>query len=211
MTQFIIILFGLTMFYVASASRIEAYTKAISVQGVLLFLLIIFDYEGGRPANLLFLSFETIAVKAVIIPIVLNTTVRKNGIHREIEPYIPNFFSLIITSLIFALGFFAAYHVSKAQVPVRPFYFGISISVIITGLFIIMTRKKIITHVMGFMLMENGIFLLSLAAAKEMPFIVSLGVLLDVFMAVYLLGLLVNKIHGRYDEIHIDTLQKLKD
>ena len=74
-----------------------------------------------------------------------------------------------------------------------------------------MTRKKIITQVMGFMLMENGIFLLSMAAVKEMPFIVSLGVLLDVFMAVYLLGLLVNKIHDRYDEIHVDTLQKLKD
>jgi hydrogenase-4 component E len=142
---------------------------------------------------------------------VLITSVRKNGIHREIEPNIPSFFSLIITSIIFALGFYAAYLASKSSVPVRPFYFGVSLSVIIGGLFIIITRKKIITHVMGFMLMENGIFLLTISASREMPFIVALGVLLDIFMAVYLLGLFVNKIHDTFEEIQADTLQKLKD
>jgi hydrogenase-4 component E len=211
MTPFIIILFGLTMFYVASASRIEAYIKAIAIQGFLLFLLILLDYEGGNLLSLLFLSFETLAVKAILIPVVLMKSVRKNGIHREIEPYIPNFFSLIITSAVFGLGFYAAYLVSKDMLSLRPFFFGVSISTIVTGLFIIITRKKIITHVMGFMLMENGIFLLSLAASKEMPFIVALGVLLDIFMAVYLLGIFINRIHDAFEEAHVETLQKLKD
>jgi hydrogenase-4 component E len=209
--QFIIVLFALTMFYVASASRIEAYIKAIAIQGVLLFLLVLLDYESGNLANLFFIIFETLAIKAVLIPVVLIKSVRKNGIHREIEPYIPNFFSLIIASAIFGLGFYAAYLTSKGGVSIRPFYFGVSISTIVTGLFFIITRKKIITHVMGFMLMENGIFLLSLAASKEMPFVVALGVLLDIFMAVYLLGLFVNKIHDTFEEVHVDTLQKLKD
>ncbi len=91
------------------------------------------------------------------------------------------------------------------------FFFGVSLSIIVSGLFIIITRKKIITQVMGFMLMENGIFLLTLSASREMPFIVALGVLLDIFMAIYLLGLFVNKIHDAFEEIHVDTLQKLKD
>jgi hydrogenase-4 component E len=211
MTLFVIILFSLTMFYVASASRIEAYIKSIAIQGALLFLLILFDYESGNLLNLLFLTFETIAVKAILIPVVLIKSVRKNGIHREIEPFIPNFFSLIITSAIFGLGFYAAFLTSKGALSIKPFYFGVSISTIVTGLFFIITRKKIITHVMGFMLMENGIFLLSLAASKEMPFIVALGVLLDIFMAVYLLGIFVNKIHDAFEEAHVDTLRKLKD
>ncbi len=211
MTPFIIILFGLTMLYVGSSSRIEAYIKAIAVQGALLFLLILFDYDSENLANFIFLAFETLIVKAILIPIVLITVVRKNGIHREIEPYIPNFFSLIITSVIFGLGFYVAYLASNNSVSVRPFYFGVSISTIVTGLFIIITRKKIITHVMGYMFIENGIFLLSLAASKEMPFIVALGVLLDIFMAVYLLGLFVNKIQDALAEIHVDSLQKLKD
>ena len=64
---------------------------------------------------------------------------------------------------------------------------------------------------MGYMLLENGIFLLSLAASREMPFIVALGVILDIFMAVYLLGLFVNKINDKFDEVHVGSLQKLKD
>ena len=212
MSTFIIILFGLTMLYIGSASRIETYIKAIAVQGFLLFLLVIIDnYESAHLANLLFLSFETLAVKAVLIPVVLITVVRKNGIHREIEPFIPNFFSLIITSAIFGIGFYIAYLASTYLSTARPFYFGISISSIITGIFIIITRKKIITHVMGYMLLENGIFLLSLSASREMPFIVALGVLLDIFIAVYLLGLFVNRIHDAFSEIHVDSLQKLKD
>lgn len=212
MTTFMIILFGLTMLYVGSASRIEAYIKAIAIQGLLLFLLIIIDdYESANLANILFLSFETLVVKAILIPVVLITVVRKNGIHREIEPYIPNFFSLIIITAIFGLGFYIAYLASKYSVSARPFYFGISISAIVSGIFVIITKKKIITHVMGYMLLENGIFLLSLAASKEMPFIVALGVLLDIFIAVYLLGLFVNRIHDAFSEIHVDSLQKLKD
>ncbi len=199
------------MLYIGSASRIEAYIKAIAVQGLLLFLLVLIDYKSANLANTLFLSFETLIVKAVLIPVVLITVVRKNGIHREIEPYIPNFFSLIITSLIFGLGLYVAYLASGNSVSMRPLYFGVSISTIITGLFIIITRKKIITHVMGYMLLENGIFMLSLAAAAEMPFIVALGVLLDIFMAVYLLGLFVNRIHDKFSGIHVDSLQKLKD
>ncbi len=211
MKQFVIILFGLTMLYVGSTSRIEAYIKALSAQGALLFLLVLLDSASAHLGNTLFLSFETLIVKAVLIPAFLIKIVRKNDINRELEPNIPNFFSLLITSVIFTLGFYVTYWMSDPSGAVRPFYFGVSISTLITGFFVIITRKKIITHVMGFMLIENGIFLLALAIAREMPFIVALGVLLDIFMAVYLLGLFVNKIQDAFSEIHVDTLAKLKD
>ena len=61
------------------------------------------------------------------------------------------------------------------------------------------------------MLIENGIFLLALSIAKEMPFIVAMGVLLDIFMAVYIFGLFVNKIQDVFTEIKIDNLSNLKD
>ena len=211
MIQFLIILFGLTMLYVGSMSRVEAYIKALAVQGIILFLIVIIDYGTENLPNMLFLSAETLIVKAILIPIVLIKVVRKNGIHRELEPYIPNFFSLLITSIIFALGFYIAYWMTDNSGAVRPFYFGVSISTLVTGFFVIMTRKKIITHVMGYMLIENGIFLLALSIAREMPFIVALGVLLDIFIAVYLLGLFVNKIQDVFAEIQIDNLSTLKD
>ena len=211
MIQSLIILFGLTMLYVGSMSRVESYIKALAVQGVILFLIVIIDYGTENIANMLLLSAETLVVKAILIPLVLIKVVRKNGIHRELEPYIPDFFSLLITSIIFALGFYITYWMSDVSGTVRPFYFGVSISTLVTGFFVIMTRKKIITHVMGYMLIENGIFLLALSIAKEMPFIVAMGVLLDIFMAVYIFGLFVNKIQDVFTEIKIDNLSNLKD
>jgi hydrogenase-4 component E len=64
---------------------------------------------------------------------------------------------------------------------------------------------------MGFVMMENGIFLLSLSFAGEMPFIVNLGVLLDLFIAVFLLGLFVSRINSTFDELEVDMLSELKD
>jgi hydrogenase-4 component E len=211
MIQFIIILFGLSMLYVAVTTRIESYIKAIAAQGVILFLLVLFDYGTTHLGSLIFLSFETLAVKAVAIPLFLIHIIRKNGIFREVEPSVTNFSSLAITTAIFVAGFYLAYLSVGAVSNIRPFYFGISISTIVTGLFIIISRKKLITHVMGYMMLENGIFLLALSIAREMPFIVAMGALLDIFIAVYLLGLFVNKVQDSYSDTHIDALAKLKD
>ncbi len=211
MIPFLIILFSLTMLYIGGTSRVEAYIKTLALQGVILFFIILLDYGTENIPSLIFLSAETLAVKGILIPMVLMNVVRKNDIKREIEPNIPFFFSLIITSSILASGFYISWLMSDVAISAHPFFFGVSISTIVTGLFIIITRKKIITHIMGFMAMENGIFLLTLAIAKEMPFIVAIGVLLDIFIAVYLLGFLVNKIQDAFAGVHIGTLTKLKD
>ncbi len=211
MIDFLIILFGITMIYIAGTGRVESYIRALFMQGMLLFFLVIADYKVMNIANLIFLAFETLVVKAAAIPLFLDKIVHKNEIQRDIEPYIPNFHARLIASIIFALGFYAAYWSIRNAPELRPLYFGTSISTIIIGLLVIVIRKKIITHVIGFMLIENGIFLMALSIAKEMPFIVAIGVLLDIFMAVYLFGLFINKIHDAYAEITVDTLTHLKD
>jgi hydrogenase-4 component E len=211
MIHSIIILFGLTMLYVSTTTRIESYVKAIAAQGVILFLLVLFDYGTSHLGSLIFLSFETLAIKGIAIPLFLMHIIRKNGIFREVQPTMTNYASLAITTAIFTAGFYIAYWSVGTVSNIRPFYFGISISTIVTGLFIIVSRKKIITHVMGFMMLENGIFLLALSIAREMPFIVALGVLLDIFIAVYLLGLFINKVQDSYSDTNIGALAKLKD
>ena len=211
MINFLIILFGITMIYVSVSTRLESYVKVIAVQGLILFLLVILEHGSIDLANLLFLSFETLVVKAIAIPLFLMYIMQKNDVFREVHPYVTQYSSLIISSVILASGFYIAYWSVDAVSNIRPFYFGISISTIITGLFIIISRAKIITHVMGYMMMENGIFLLALSIAKELPFIVALGVLLDIFIAVYLLGLMINKIKESYSDVNIGTLARLKD
>jgi hydrogenase-4 component E len=211
MTNILIILLGVTMIYIASVSRVESYIKALSIQGLLLFLMILIDYSKIDKLTFIFLSVETIGLKALIIPLFLINIIRKNEIVRDIEPNISNFYSIFISSLIFVFGFFSSYLSLSVIENNRPLHFGISFSIIITSLFLIITRKKIITHIMGYMMLENGIFLLSLSIAKEMPFIVNLGVLLDLFLAIFLFSIFINKIKTEFEEVHIDRLTDLKD
>ncbi len=211
MTDILIILLGTSMLYIFAVSRLEAYVKTLSLQGFLLFLLVILDIKQLNWINIAFLSIETLFIKTIFIPFFLLTIIRKNEISREIEPYISQFYSLLIACAIFIFGFVAAFWSVKVGSEIKPLYFGISIVIIISSLFLIINRKKIITHILCYMMLENGIFLLSLSVANEMPMLVNIGVLLDLFVGIYLFVIFFNKIQEMYDGDHIDILTELKD
>lgn len=211
MDEILMILMGTTMLYVFAVSRIEAYVKTLALQGFILFLLIIIDIKEINWLNIVFLSIETLGIKTIVIPYFLLTIIRKNEIRREVEPFISQFYSLLIAVIIFIFGFIAAYWAAKTNVEIKPLYFGISIVLIISSLFLIISRKKIITHILCYMMLENGIFLLSLSVANEIPMLVNIGVLLDLFVGIYLFAIFFNKITEEYDDSHIDVLTELKD
>ena len=211
MTDIFIILLGTSMLYVFSVSRIEAYVKTLALQGFLLFLLVIVDIQAINWLNIAFLSLETLVIKAILIPYFLLTVIRKNEIGREIEPYITQFYSIFIAGIIILFGFIAAFWSAKTNAGIKPLYFGASIMLIVSSLFLIVNRKTIITHILCYMMLENGIFLLSLSVANELPLLVNLGVLLDLFVGVYLFVIFFNKIQEMYDGSHIDDLTELKD
>jgi len=211
MSNVIIILLGTTMLYVFAASRIEAYVKTLALQGIFLFLLVILDINGLSWLNIAFLVLETLIIKGIIIPYFLLNVIRKNEIGREVEPYLSQFYSLLIGSAIFIFGFVAAFWSSKIEAGIKPLYFGVSLVLIIASLFLIVNRKRIITHILCYMMLENGIFLLSLSVANEMPMLVNVGVLLDLFVGVYLFAIFFNKIQSMFDGNHIDILTDLKD
>ena len=211
MENSLIVLFGLTMLYMSATSRIKAHIKMLSFQGFLLFLICYYSIDRSNLLNFIFLSFETLIIKAVIIPLFLNRILNKNEIFRDGEPHIPNFYTLVISSVILFSGFLISNIHYQAFETISTIYFGISISTIIISLFLITTRNKVLTNVIGFIMMENGIFLLSLSVEKEMPMLVNMGALLDVFIAVFILGLLVNRINEAFDETNVCILCSLKD
>jgi hydrogenase-4 component E len=211
MTDILIILLGTSMLYVFSVNRIEAYVKTLAVQGLFLFFLVIVDIQEINWLNIVFLILETLIIKALVIPYFLLTVIRKNEIGREIEPYITQFYSIFIAGIIILFGFIAAFWAAKTNAGIKPLYFGVSLMLIVSSLFLIVNRKTIITHILCYMMLENGIFLLSLSVANELPLLVNLGVLLDLFVGVYLFVIFFNKIQEMYDGSHIDDLTELKD
>lgn len=211
MTDILIILLGTTMLYVSSVSRIEAYVKTLAAQGFLLFILVMVGVKEMSWLNIAFLVFETLLVKTVVVPYFLLTVIRRNETPREVEPFISQFYSLLIASGIFVFGFIAAFWAARTGSDIKPLYFGISIAIIMLSLFLIVNRKRIITHILCYMMLENGIFLLSLSVANELPMLVNIGVLLDLFVAIYFFAIFFNKINEIYDGSHVDVLTELKD
>lgn len=211
MIQFLVVLFAVTLLYVSITGRIETYIKLLFLQGLFIFLVVTIESPVLNSFNYIFLMVETLGFKTIIIPLILVKAVRKMGVRREVEPYILNFNSLLITTLIIICSFILAFMSLKYAPQIKPVHFAVSISAVLTGLFIIMSRKKIITHIVGFIIMENGIFLLSLSIAGEMPLVVNLGVLLDIFIGIFLLVMVLKRIHSTFDEIHIDNLTHLTD
>ena len=141
----------------------------------------------------------------------LRKIVKKTHSHRDTDANIPHFYCLVISSLILFAGFLTANIATPEFKLLDPMYFGVSIAIIITSLWLITIKHKVLSNVIGFITMENGIFLLSLSVAKEMPMLVNLGVLLDVFIAVYILGLFVNEINKEFNDLEVSHLSDLKD
>ena len=211
MENALIILFGLTMLYMAATSRIMAHIRILVAQGILLFLICYFGIEKTSILNCIFLAFETLIVKACVIPMFLNKIVKTTHQYRDAEANIPHFYCLFISTVILFSGFLISDVNFPAMKMINPVYLGVSIAVIIISLLLITIKHKIITNIVEFITMENGIFLLSLAVVKEMPLIVNLGVLLDLFIAVFILGLLVNRINKEFEGLEVSHLSDLKD
>ncbi len=206
-----IILFGLTMLYLAATSRIVAHIRLLIAQGILLFLICCCGVEHHNLLSFAFLTVETLIVKSIVIPWFLYKVLKKTHSNRDVAANIPHFYCLVISSIILLGGFLLSNYFISSVKMISPIYFGVSAATIIISLWLITIKHKIISNVIEFITMENGIFLLSLSVAKEMPMLVNLGVLLDVFIAVYILGLFVNEINKEFDDLEVSHLSDLKD
>lgn len=211
MITLLILLFGFSILYTVTSSRTMAQVNMLRVQGLLLCLITLTYHKEQELMMLLFLILETFMVKTVLVPFFLKHVAVKNNIKRDSDPRFPHFHTLAISSFIFLGGLLISNIHSEHLKNVSTLYFGIAISTIIISFFFITTKKKLLTHVIGFAMLENGIFLLSFSVAKEMPMIVSLGVLLDVFIAIFALGLLIGQFENHHHNPEVCHLCNLKD
>jgi len=209
MINVLLITFTISLLYLAIANRLLTYIKAIAFQGVILFGVAFIELSEINIINLIFILLETIVFKTIAVPLFLKYVIDKNKITREAEPYLPNFISLIVITTIIVVTFLLSNTIS--DIHLKKIYFVVALSALFSGLYIITTRKKIITHVMGYLVIENGVFILSLAVGNEMPMLVNMGIMLDIFVSVFLLGIFVNKVGDVLKDVDVDQLRNLRD
>jgi hydrogenase-4 component E len=209
MTNILLIAFSISLIYIGMANRLYTYISALAFQGIILFGVAFIELIEINVVNLIFVLLETIVFKTVLIPMFLNYVINRNKITRETEPFLTNFVSVVIITGIILGSFLLSNTIHDPHL--RKIFFVVALSALFTGLYIIITRRKIITHVMGFLVIENGVFILSVAVGSEMPMLVNIGILLDIFVSVLLLGIFANKIGDVLKEQDVSQLRNLKD
>ncbi len=209
MTNVLLIIFIISLLYVSIANRIITYVRVLALQGFILFGVTFLQLQNIQTWNLVLILLETIVFKTIAVPVFLGYLIKRNKITKETEPYLPHFISLIIVTMIVVITVLLTNSIKDTHLD--KIFFIVSLSTLFTGLYFIASRKKIITHVMGYLMIENGVFVLSLAVGNEMPNLVNLGIMLDVFGSVLILGIFLNKIGDVFKAVDVDQLSNLKD
>jgi len=209
MDYILIILYAVSLVYFAVAERMSKFVVILSMQGFILFGVVFFSLNEIEIFDFVFILTETILVKAMLIPWFMNRVRKHNQLKRVHEPYIPVFYSIIIVILSLGASFLLSNNLQNAQLHTK--FFTVALASVMFGIYFIVVHRNIFSHVVGYLIIENGIFLFSLAVGSQMPLMVNLAVLLDVVMGVLVLGIFINRIGDTFHSVEIKNLSELKD
>ncbi len=207
----LVVLIILTNLKLLGSSRLRACIQVVAFQGILLSLVPMLAGAGHLTPRIVALALLTMTVKGVIFPWLLLRVLRTANVHREMEPFVS-----YTTSILVGVGLLAASVWMGRQLPLpvpsqSPLVVPLALFNTMVGLFVLVSRRKALTQVLGYLVMENGIYAFGLAFALEEPLLVELGTLLDVFMAVFIMGIMIFHINRELDHIDTDRLSVLKD
>ncbi|MBX6363507.1 MAG: hydrogenase [Gemmatimonadetes bacterium] len=207
--EVLLLLVVLTDFAVLGTTRLSTCIRAVAVQGLLLGLLpLAFAQHVSLHAGAL--AVGTVALKALILPSFLFWAIREAAVRREVEPVVGYIASLLLGAVALALAFAIA-----ARLPLpesqQELLVPVSLATVMIGFIVLTSRRKALTQVVGYLLLENGIYLFGLTRTESVPFLLELGVLLDVFVGVFIMGIVVFHINREFDSIDSAHLAELTD
>lgn len=213
MTQFLdplLILILALNFVALGVSRLRAVINAVALQGILMgFLPLFFDTDIGL--RTLLLMAGTIVLKGYIIPSLLFRAMREANIQHEVVPVINYMSSLFLGAVGTGLAIVYSSTLRLAEQHANLLIVPASFSTVWTGFLLLTTRKKAIMQVMGYLLLENGIFLFGLLLLEALPFLVEAGILLDLFTGVFVMGIIIHHINREFASLSTENLTELKE
>jgi hydrogenase-4 component E len=210
MTDLILAALLLSNLALAGTSRLANAIAWVAFQGALVGLLPLFSHSGVTPRTVA-LAVLVVGLKAVVYPRLLRHAMRDAEIRREVEPFVGYGLSLLLVVALMAISFWLG-----AALPLPPgreagwLVLPGAIGTILMGLFLTITRRKAVTQALGYLVIENGIAAFGLALVPEIPLLVELGILLDVFFAVLVMAIVLYHIHREFDHLDADRLSVLR-
>lgn len=196
-------------FSLLGSGRIRLCIRAASVQGVLIALLPLLS--GHLNWRGLALAGATLVVKGVLIPRFLIGALDKVKIRREVEPFIGFVTSLLLGAIGTAFALVVGRYLPLAPGQGIELAVPASLATIFTGLLVIITRRKAITQVVGYLVLENGVFIFGLPLVGAVPVLVEAGLLLDLVAGIFIMAIVLNHIQREFSSLDTHRLSTLKE
>ncbi len=212
--QFVLVLAALvlfTSFVLLSQARLVSAIHAFAWQGGLAAAVTTVVAAAGGSTHLYFSALLTFALKAVLIPWMLHRLIRRLELERYVEslrwPALANMAAVVL--VIFS--YWLVLPMVQQELAFTRNIVAISLAVVLIGLWMMVVRQQAVAQVLGFMSMENGLFLAAVSATAGMPLVVELGVAFDVLVAMVLFGVFFFQIRQSIDSLDVDRLNRLTE
>lgn len=206
-----ILIMALALNFVAlGVSRIKGVVNAVALQGILLGTLPLLVHPEIHPRGIV-LVVVTIALKGYVIPWFLLHAMREAEIQHEVNPVVGYMSSLFLGAVGTGLAIIYSSTLPLAGEHADLLFVPASLATVWTGFLMLTTRRKAIMQVLGYLILENGLFLFGVLLLEAMPFLVEAGVLLDLFTAVFVMGIIIHHISREFASISTEHLSELKE
>lgn len=196
-------------FFVLGSARLGACIRMVAIQGGLLAMLPLAAH--GLSGHAVLLASGALALKGICIPLLLLRAIREVRIRREVEPIIGFVPTLILGALATATAFIFADFLPLIAAHHDGFHVPTALATMLAGFLLLITRRKAITQVLGYLMLENGIFIFGILLSEAMPLMVEAGVLLDLLVAIFVMGIVLNRINREFSTLNTERLSALKE
>ena len=200
----------LSCFALLATSRIGACIRWLSFQGVIFGLVPLILQGDALGLRAALLAGANVALKGVVFPWLLLRIRARAELSREVDPFIGYIASILFGVIALGLSAWLALTMKPALARAPFALLETSIFLILVGLFLIVGRKKALMQVIGYLVLENGIFLFGVITVAQTPLLVELGVLLDAFVGVFVMGIAIFHINREFGSMDVDRLTALR-
>jgi hydrogenase-4 component E len=197
-------------FFMLGTSRLRAVITVSALQGIVIGALSV-PMHQGLALGAIAMASVAIVIKGFVIPRLLLRAMREVRIRHEVEPLIGFLPSLLLGALGTGLSLVFSRTLPLAPQHASSMILPASLATVLTGFLILTTRRKAITQVAGYLVLENGIFIMGLSLVEAMPFLVEIGVLLDLVVGIFVLGIIINHINREFSSLDTARLSSLKE
>ncbi|MBI3785159.1 MAG: hydrogenase [Deltaproteobacteria bacterium] len=206
-----LVFLALSSLLLLGSSRLSRCVRIVAFQGVLLGVLTMAVAQHDPSLRTIFFALAIVALKGVGFPWLLSRVLRESEVHREVDPLVGYIVSMLLGTLTLALSFWLSARLPLPAPPLSSLVVPVAFFTTLAGLFLIVTRRAALTQVLAYLVLENGIYVFGVGLVHGTPMVVELGILLDVFVAVFVMGIAIFHINREFDHIDTEQLTILRD